>query len=447
MKVEVSIGEAIDKLSILDIKLEKIKDESKKIEIQKEIDALEECHQYKKYGFYYELLIFVNEQIWNMTDIIKSISVDDPNFSKISNQIFEFNQKRFRIKNWYNLITNSNIKEQKSYALSQCKIIIEDMNTFYNKIPEIHFLSLEYDQITIVSPFNETINTIIQIPTLYYSDKDETIKNVYYLKDIELDSSTRNYFQTKPIVYISGGLLGDFVHQLSVINEIFLKTGRKGILYIANDIGGENFSFGLSKTYEDTYKLITSQNYIHSYKIYHNEPYDINLSSWRKSNVEIGWDKIFFNNYRISWGVHPWINVPYEDQWKDTVFVSTTSYRNPYNINYSQLFKEYGPSIKFIDLSDKETTLFKNSNKIDTLNLYKPKDIYELCIAIKSCKLFIGNYSSPLAFAYGMHKKSVVCMFHVDDIRHIGLEKIIPNIIINSDINVISEKIKLLCQE
>ena len=48
MKVEVSVGEAIDKLSILHIKMKKIVDENKKIEIQKEIDCLQECDSYIK---------------------------------------------------------------------------------------------------------------------------------------------------------------------------------------------------------------------------------------------------------------------------------------------------------------------------------------------------------------------------------------------------------------
>jgi hypothetical protein len=40
MKVEISVGEAIDKLSILEIKYERINDEEKKIEIKKEIDSI-----------------------------------------------------------------------------------------------------------------------------------------------------------------------------------------------------------------------------------------------------------------------------------------------------------------------------------------------------------------------------------------------------------------------
>ena len=63
--------------------------------------------------------MYVNEKIWDMTDLIKSSTVEDPKFAYLSNQIFEFNQKRFRIKNWYNLITSSDIKEQKSYSHKQ----------------------------------------------------------------------------------------------------------------------------------------------------------------------------------------------------------------------------------------------------------------------------------------------------------------------------------------
>ena len=53
MKIEVSIGEAIDKLSILELKLKKINNEEKKKEIVKEIKVLDECYTYiKKYCLY-----------------------------------------------------------------------------------------------------------------------------------------------------------------------------------------------------------------------------------------------------------------------------------------------------------------------------------------------------------------------------------------------------------
>ena len=48
MKFEVSIGEAINKLSILELKMQTCCDENKKIEFQKEINALHECHKHKE---------------------------------------------------------------------------------------------------------------------------------------------------------------------------------------------------------------------------------------------------------------------------------------------------------------------------------------------------------------------------------------------------------------
>ena len=74
MKVEVSIGEAIDKFSILELKSNKIKDKIKVQEIQKELDVLNECKQYKnEYPFFYRILMYVNEGIWTMTDVIKTL--------------------------------------------------------------------------------------------------------------------------------------------------------------------------------------------------------------------------------------------------------------------------------------------------------------------------------------------------------------------------------------
>lgn len=451
MRLEVSIGEAIDKLSILELKLLKITNESKKEEIQKEINELSECKKYKDHYLYYNLLMYVNEKIWDMTDTIKNLAVDDSNFAIISNQIFEFNQKRFRIKNWYNLIYNSNIKEQKSYSLSQCKIIINNKNTFYKKISELLFLALEYDCIYISSDFNDIITNIVRIPTVNYVDvHDNSVTNVIYLENFEVDDKkSLKFFELNPIVYVSGGLLGDFIHQLSVINEKFLNTGRKGILYIANNIGGDNFRYELSTTFTDTYKLISEQTYIKQYKIYNNEPYDINLSGWRNNMMPINWHDIFFNNYNINWGLNKWIDISFNEIFENSILISTNSYRPAYNIDFLSIAKIYGKSVKFIDLNENETNYFKNllkdGNLEESIDFYKPTNIYDLCVAINSCKLFIGNFSMPLSLAYSMHKKSVVGLFSRDENQHIGLENIITNLIINKDILVTLEEIKALC--
>jgi len=444
----VSVGEAIDKLSILELKMKKIGDENKKKEVQKEINALTACHKYKEYHLYYNLLMYVNEQIWDMTDLIKGITIENERFASLSNQIFEFNQKRFRVKNWFNLITSSNIKEQKSYSLSRCEISISNEDVFYNKISEIIFLSLEYDVVTIVSNFNDKIKGIFHIPTITYSMlSDTTSTTAISLENFEIpDKNIRHIFESKPIVYISGGLLGDFVHQLSIINESFLRTGRKGILYIANI--GDPFRYGVSRAYTDTVQVVSKQIYIKTYAIYNNEKYDVNLSNWRQSELlnKTSWNNIFFNTYKVKWGVHKWINVPVDDKWKDVILISANSYRPAYNIDYKELFKSYGENIKFVMLDPKEYNWFKCNFNIDNTSAYTPSSIYELCVAINSCKLFIGNFSAPLAFAYAMHKKTVVGISNNSDAIHqLGLDKVISNIYQISDKNATTEKINQLC--
>ena len=447
MKIEVSVGEAIDKLSILELKMRKISEINKQMEVQKEINALNECHKYKEYYLYYNLLMYVNEQIWDMTDVIKGITIADPRFAPLSNQIFEFNQKRFRVKNWFNLITSSNINEQKSYSLSQCEISISSEEIFYNKISEIIYLCLEYDVITIVSNFNDKIGGIFHIPTITYNTfNDATAKNPIYLENLEMpDKSIRHIFEFKPIVYISGGRLGDFVHQLSIINESFLLTGRRGILYMSN-IGG-SFGFGASKAYEDTFPMVSKQIYIKTYTLYNNEKYDVNLSDWRNSELlyTTSWDNIFLHTYKVGWGAHKWLSIPVDNKWKDTILVSTNSYRPTYNIDYKELFKTYGGNIKFVMLDPNDYNWFKDNYNIHNIDAYSPLSMYELCIAINSCKLFIGNFSSPLAFAYAMHKKTVVGMGEHDEIHQLGLDKVIPNVMHIFDKNAATEKIKQLC--
>jgi hypothetical protein len=282
MKVEVSIGEAIDKLSILEIKLAKISDEAKKIEIQKEIDCLQECASYKtNYEYYYNLLMYVNEKIWNMTDIIKSITIDDARFSQISNQIFEFNQKRFRVKNWFNLLTSSNIKEQKSYALSHCTIDIESEEVFFNKLAEIYFLALEYDVITFESSITSIISNCLKIPTIVYDNEEKkhlTDPKVIILSEFSIpENQDKNAFSLKPITYVIGGMFGDFIQSLSIICEKYYETGRKGILYISER--GDKFRNGLENTYNDAYPVIISQKYIQDFKLYNDEPFEIDLTA------------------------------------------------------------------------------------------------------------------------------------------------------------------------
>ena len=180
MYIEVSIGEAVDKLSILEIKEKYIKNKEKIIEIQKEICSLKQCEKYKKLlPNYYKLLVYVNETIWKLTDHIKKLKIDNPDFAKTADHIFEYNQKRFRIKKIFNLKFDSNIKEQKGYYETHCQIT-SSQDAFIKKISEIYYLTLNYDIVSFKDLDKSFIENHIETPVL--------ITEIQATQNIHLDS-------------------------------------------------------------------------------------------------------------------------------------------------------------------------------------------------------------------------------------------------------------------
>lgn len=122
MKVEVSNGELVDKVSILAIKLEKIKSEEKLINIRKEYNLLLE--DMKKLNISvdskeYKELIEVNTDLWEIEDNIRVKEMNkefDDEFIKLARSVYVQNDVRFEIKKRVNQITNSLLEEEKDYV-------------------------------------------------------------------------------------------------------------------------------------------------------------------------------------------------------------------------------------------------------------------------------------------------------------------------------------------
>jgi hypothetical protein len=412
MKIEVSVGEAIDKLNILEIKLIQILDETKQHEINKEIHALQECRSIiNTYPKYYEWLTFVNTNIWNYTNIIKEMDVTHESFSIISNTIFEENQKRFRIKSFFNLLTDSCMKEQKSYECSHCRIHISSKNSLYDRISEINYLSISYDYISFDTPFDWVINDFFKQPNILQSDTN--IKPTFFieLEHFTINEQQKTVFDNEIIKYVAGGLLGDFIHSLSVVNEMFLKTGKKGNVYMTNDKGGDPFRFAVERTYNDIREVVVSQKYINNLFIYNNESYDINLNDWRLSpylNCD-NWYHIYKQTYGVEWGTHTWLSVITNSEWESKYIVNTTSYRFPYHVNFHTLYNSFSDSMIFVSFDKSEYDFFKDKTQLN-IPYYNCTSFTELCIMINSCKMFVGGLSMPLTIAHSLHKNRIVCM-------------------------------------
>lgn len=120
MKIEVSNGELIDKLSILEIKSERISSPDKLMNIRKELsilhqaasDILPHCQQQ------YLKLKQINEKLWNIEDRIRDMERKanfDKEFVQTAREVYINNDTRAAIKKEINLITGSELSEEKSY--------------------------------------------------------------------------------------------------------------------------------------------------------------------------------------------------------------------------------------------------------------------------------------------------------------------------------------------
>jgi hypothetical protein len=118
--VPVSIGELYDKYTILQIKEERISNETKLILVKKELEYLK---TYVDNFNLDELLIKeikeINEQLWDIEDKIRDkerAKEFDNEFIDLARNVYITNDKRSEVKNKINLALNSELTDIKSYA-------------------------------------------------------------------------------------------------------------------------------------------------------------------------------------------------------------------------------------------------------------------------------------------------------------------------------------------
>ena len=124
MKVEVSNGELLDKLSILELKLKNIKDNKKLINIKNEHVGLSPlCNNlFDNYGnelrSLYVKLTEINAELWKIEDDIRECERNKDfgdEFVRLARAVYFTNDKRSDVKKSINLLTQSGFIEEKSY--------------------------------------------------------------------------------------------------------------------------------------------------------------------------------------------------------------------------------------------------------------------------------------------------------------------------------------------
>ena len=123
IKIPVSVGELVDKITILEIKKKIIKDKKKLINIKNELEFLNDILKKKvKLDILIKKEISslkkINMKLWNIEDGKRNCE-KNKNFGKkfllLARNVYIYNDKRAKIKLNINMLTGSKIIEEKSY--------------------------------------------------------------------------------------------------------------------------------------------------------------------------------------------------------------------------------------------------------------------------------------------------------------------------------------------
>jgi hypothetical protein len=124
IKVPISPGELLDKITILRIKSQRMTDSKKLANVRLELEALEETWRASAYaavdvGGDVNALLAVNERLWSIEDDIRDkerAKAFDDEFVRLARAVYIENDERAAIKRRLNVRLGSSLVEEKSYA-------------------------------------------------------------------------------------------------------------------------------------------------------------------------------------------------------------------------------------------------------------------------------------------------------------------------------------------
>ncbi len=125
IKIEISVGELLDKLSILKIKKVKIEDSQKLLDINKELKFLQETADVirktneKEFDRFLSTLVSINTKLWDIEDEIRVYEKEsnfNEKFISLARDVYFTNDERFDCKNRINKFFGSEVNEVKEYV-------------------------------------------------------------------------------------------------------------------------------------------------------------------------------------------------------------------------------------------------------------------------------------------------------------------------------------------
>lgn len=182
LDLPVSFGEALDKLTILAIKKDKIKD-ARNADVQLEYNMILDKLKHTftdDIHYHYSILKDINLSIWNMQDIFRE-STDETEKIQLCIKIIEDNDRRFRIKKKLNSLCNSMLREQKGYVAKKAFILshlgLGDCITISSAV---RYISTKYEETVVACKerFADNIRLLYKDDTtisLHIVNNDENI--------------------------------------------------------------------------------------------------------------------------------------------------------------------------------------------------------------------------------------------------------------------------------
>ena len=120
---EISAGELFDKITILEIKKEKISNKEKLVDVEKELNSLNDAVEkfipnQNNISKHINDLKGINLKLWDIEDSKRAAEKEkkfDDKFIELARNVYKLNDERAKIKLAINTALGSNIKEVKSY--------------------------------------------------------------------------------------------------------------------------------------------------------------------------------------------------------------------------------------------------------------------------------------------------------------------------------------------
>jgi len=282
IRLPISIGEAVDKLTILDIKRTRVTDKERLVFCNREYELLftELKDIVKKFKFYYDKLLEVNDIIWKIQDEVRS--TDSPKPLKCID-ILDMNDVRCRIKDIVNRLSVSSIREVKGYPKRTALFLSHmGLGDHIGMVGAVNYLSFRYDEIHVacIPQYEETLKSIYSNNPLVKILPLNLSKSIGYyttnpwewVDEVNSIVSTTSYTR----VYRSG-----FLKQISFIGSF--PIGFYWDLALDPNIRDTYFHISEPKESIELYSQIKDKEYIFVHEKSSNK--SVNLISWDISKI------------------------------------------------------------------------------------------------------------------------------------------------------------------